>query len=104
MKTILIITAAMTLGVTAHAADPAAGKEKSKTCAACHGENGISQAPDFPKLAGQYNDYLVRALSDYKSGARKNAIMAGQVSNLTQQDIADLAAYYSSQHALATKY
>jgi cytochrome c553 len=104
MKKILIIAAAMALGAAAHAADPAAGKEKSKTCAACHGENGISQAPDFPKLAGQYNDYLVRALSDYKSGARKNAIMAGQVTNLTQQDIADLAAYYSSQHALATKY
>lgn len=104
MKKILIITAAMALGAAAHAADPAAGKEKSKTCAACHGENGISQAPDFPKLAGQYSDYLVRALIDYKSGARKNAIMAGQVANLTQQDIADLAAYYSSQHALATKY
>jgi cytochrome c553 len=104
MKKILIITAAMALGATAHAADPAAGKEKSKTCAACHGENGISQVPDFPKLAGQYNDYLVRALSDYKSGARKNAIMTGLVTNLTQQDIADLAAYYSSQHALATKY
>jgi cytochrome c553 len=104
MKKILIITAAMALSATVHAADPAAGKEKSKTCAACHGENGISQAPDFPKLAGQYNDYLVRALSDYKSGARKNAIMTGLVTNLTQQDIADLAAYYSSQHALATKY
>lgn len=104
MKKILIITTAMTLSAAAYAADPAAGREKSKVCAACHGENGISQAPDFPKLAGQYNDYLVRALSDYKSGARKNAIMAGQVTNLTKQDIADLAAYYSSQHALATKY
>jgi cytochrome c553 len=104
MKKILIITVAMALGAAAHAADPAAGKEKSKVCAACHGENGISQAPDFPKLAGQYHDYLVRALSDYKSGARKNAIMAGQVTNLPQQDIADLAAYYSSQHGLATKY
>ena len=104
MKKILIITAAMALGASAHAADPAAGKEKSKTCAACHGENGISQAPDFPKLAGQYSDYLERALRDYKSGARKNAIMAAQVTTLTQQDFADLAAYYSSQRALATKY
>ena len=104
VKKILIIVTAMALGAAAHAADPAAGKAKSKTCAACHGENGISQAPEFPKLAGQYSDYLVRALSDYKSGARKNPIMSAQVASLTKQDIADLAAYYASQQALATKY
>jgi cytochrome c553 len=104
MKNILIITTAMALSAAAFAGDPAAGKEKAKVCAACHGENGISQAPDFPKLAGQYNDYLVRALKDYQSGARKNPIMAGQVANLKPGDIADLAAYYSSQQALATKY
>jgi cytochrome c553 len=89
---------------TVHAADSAAGKEKSKVCAACHGETGASQAPDFPKLAGQHNDYLVRAMSDYKSGARKNPIMAGQVANLKKEDIADLAAYYSNQQGLVTKY
>ena len=100
----LLIASAMAFGVAAHAADPAAGKEKSKVCAACHGENGVSQAPDFPKLAGQYNDYLVRALNDYKLGVRKNPIMAGQVANLKKEDIADLAAYFSSQQALATKY
>jgi cytochrome c553 len=104
MKKILIIAAALAVSAEACAGDPAAGREKSKACAACHGENGVSQAPDFPKLAGQYNDYLVRALSDYKSGARKNPIMAGQVANLKPEDIADLAAYYSSQRALATKY
>jgi cytochrome c553 len=104
MTKILIIAAAMMFGATVQAADPAAGKEKSKVCAACHGENGVSVAPDFPKLAGQYNDYLVRALSDYKSGVRKNPIMAGQVANLKKEDIAVLAAYFSSQQALATKY
>jgi cytochrome c553 len=107
MKTILIIAAVLTVlavSAQAYAADPAAGKEKAKACAACHGENGISQTPDFPKLAGQYNDYLVRALNDYKSGARKNAIMAAQVANLRPADIADLAAYFSGQQALATKY
>jgi|SRR5471030_3252409 cytochrome c553 len=104
MKKILIVAAAMAFGAMAHAADPAAGKEKAKVCAACHGENGVSQVPDFPKLAGQYNDYLMRALNDYKSGARKNPIMAGQVANLKKEDIADLAAYFSSQQALATKY
>ena len=75
-----------------------------KVCAACHGENGVSQVADFPKLAGQYPDYLVRVLKDYQSGARKNAIMAGQVANLTPQDIDDLAAYFSGQQALLTKY
>lgn len=104
MKKVLIIAAALAVSAQAYAGDPAAGREKAKACAACHGENGISQAPDFPKLAGQYNDYLVRALKDYQSGARRNPIMAGQVANLKREDIADLAAYYSSQQALATKY
>ena len=82
----------------------AAGREKAKACAVCHGEKGVSQVADFPKLAGQHQDYLIRALTDYKSGVRKNAIMAGQVANLKRQDIADLAAYYSSLQALTTKY
>ena len=104
MTRILIIAAALVFGAAAHAADPAAGREKSKVCAACHGENGVSTAPDFPKLAGQYSDYLIRALKDYQSGARKNPIMAAQAANLKPADIEDLAAYYSSQQALVTKY
>lgn len=105
MKKILLIIAALAVNVQAYASDPVAGKEKSKVCAACHGENGVSLAPDFPKLAGQNSDYLVRALRDYQSGARKNAIMAGQAANLKPEDIADIAAYFSSQPAaLRTKY
>ncbi|HWP86867.1 MAG TPA: cytochrome c [Burkholderiales bacterium] len=104
MTKLLVIAAALAVGAVAHAGDPAAGKEKAKVCAACHGENGISQAPDFPKLAGQYNDYLVRAMNDYKTGARKNPIMAGQVANLKKEDIADLSAYFASQQALVVKY
>jgi cytochrome c553 len=104
MTKLLVIAAALAVGAVAHAGDPAAGKEKAKVCAACHGENGISQAPDFPKLAGQYNDYLVRAMNDYKTGARKNPIMAGQVANLKKEDIADLSAYFASQQALVMKY
>jgi cytochrome c553 len=104
MKKILILAAAMAMSATASAADPTAGKQKAKPCAVCHGENGVSQTPDFPKLAGQHHDYLVQALNDYKSGARKNAIMAGQVANLKREDIADLAAYYSSLQGLTTKY
>ena len=104
MTKLLVIAAALAVGAVAHAGDPAAGKEKAKVCAACHGENGISQAPDFPKLSGQYNDYLVRAMNDYKTGARKNPIMAGQVANLKKEDIADLSAYFASQQALVVKY
>jgi len=101
---LLILAAALALSTAAQAGDAGAGKEKAKVCAACHGENGISQVPDFPKLAGQHYDYLVRALNDYKSGVRKNPIMAGQVANLKKGDIDDLAAYFASQQALATKY
>ena len=103
MKKILIV-AAMAWSAAAHAGDPAAGREKSKVCAACHGESGVSQVPKFPKLAGQHYDYLVRALSDYKSGARKDAVMTAQAANLKKEDIADVAAYYSGQQALVTKY
>ena len=88
----------------AFASDPAAGKEKSKTCAACHGPDGNSPTADFPKLAGQHSDYLVKALNDYKSGARKNAIMAPQAANLNKRDIADLAAFYSHQQGLKLKH
>ncbi|HQR52990.1 MAG TPA: cytochrome c [Burkholderiales bacterium] len=80
-----------------------AGKEKSAVCAACHGADGNSAAPDFPRLAGQQADYLAKALRDYKTGARKNAIMAPQAANLSAQDIADLAAYFSAQRGLFVK-
>lgn len=91
-------------GTVALAANPAAGKEKSKTCAACHGPDGNSAAPDFPRLAGQNYDYLVKALADYKSGERKNAIMAPQAANLSVRDMEDLAAYYARQPGLVVKY
>ena len=84
--------------------DPEAGKAKSEPCKACHGEAGISVSPDFPKLAGQHSDYLATALKHYKLGKRKNPIMVGQVANLSETDMLDLAAYFSSQPGLATKY
>ena len=83
------------VAVPAAAGDAAAGKEKSATCAACHGADGNSPTPDFPKLAGQHEDYLLRALLDYKSGKRGNPIMQAQVANLSRADMADLAAYYA---------
>lgn len=86
--------------------DAARGKEKSKTCAACHGETGLSASDAFPHLAGQHQDYLNYALRMYRAGAkgkdgRKNAIMAGNAAALTDQDIADLSAFYASQSHLS---
>ena len=104
MWKVLIIAAAMAFGAVAQAADPAAGREKSKVCAACHGETGASPIADNPKLAGQYYDYLLRALTEYKAGTRKNPVMSGMVASLKREDMADLAAYFSSQQALTTKY
>ena len=80
-----------------NAADVNAGHAKVKeVCAACHGENGKSVSPDYPKLAGQHPDYLAKALRDYKSGLRKNPIMAGFAAGLSKQDIDNVAAYYGS--------
>lgn len=96
------VVALLITGV-AQGANPEAGKEKSRPCAACHGADGNSQAPDFPRLAGQHYDYLVKALKDYKTGVRKNPIMAPQVANLTARDMEDLAAYYARQQGLSAK-
>lgn len=101
-----VLAAACAFAVPAHAAkgDIAAGKAKSATCAACHGPNGLSTTPGFPILAGQNRDYLYHALKDYKSGKRKNALMAGQVANLSDRDLADLAAFFAVQKGLNLKY
>jgi len=77
--------------------DPAAGKEKSASCAACHGADGNSVNPEWPKLAGQHQGYLVKQLTYFKDGERVNETMKGMASNLSEQDREDLAAYYSSQ-------
>jgi len=82
------------------AADLAAGKAKAtEVCAACHGADGNSATADFPRIGGQYPDYLAKALRDYKSGQRKNAIMAGFAQALSKQDVENLAAYYAAQPA-----
>lgn len=77
--------------------NPVAGKDKAAACAGCHGEDGNSQAPGFPRLAGQYEAYLGKALTDYKKGARKNPIMNGMAEALSAQEIKDISAYYASQ-------
>jgi cytochrome c553 len=102
----LLVAAAALAPTIALAADVNAGQAKVKEiCQACHGLDGNSQVADYPKLGGQYPDYLMKALRDYKSGARKNPIMAGFAATLTDKDIENVAAYYSSQPAaLAPKY
>ena len=76
------------------------GKEKSVTCAACHGADGNSNNKMYPRLAGQYKNYLIHSLNAYKSGDRKNAIMSGFAAGLSEQDIIDLSTYYSKQKGL----
>jgi cytochrome c553 len=75
----------------------AAGKSKAAVCAACHGADGNSPSDAFPKLAGQGEAYLLKQLMNFKSGERENAMMAPMVSPLSEQDMADLAAYFSGQ-------
>ena len=78
------------------AGDAAAGKSKSATCAACHGANGISTNDMWPNLAGQKEGYLVAQMKAFRDGERKNPMMAPMMAPLSDADIADLAAYYSS--------
>ena len=88
---------------TAYAAgDAEAGKAKSVTCAACHGSEGISSIPINPNIAGQVPGYIAAQLKAFKSGERANAIMAGQSAILSDEDMADLDAYYASMPAKVT--
>jgi len=92
-----LMSLALGLSVPAMAAGNAsAGKSKSAVCAACHGVDGNSPSDMFPKLAGQGEAYLIKQLHEFKSGVRKNAVMAPMVAALTEQDMADLAAYFSA--------
>ena len=96
----LLVSLMLTLGVTGFAqaaGDAAAGQTKVAVCAACHGADGNSAAPNFPKLAGQGERYLLKQLQDIKSGDRQVIEMTGILTNLSDQDMADIAAYYASQ-------
>lgn len=77
--------------------DAAAGKNKAAVCGACHGADGNSAGAQFPKLAGQNASYIQAQLGNFRSGKRENAIMSGQAKGLSDQDIQDLAAYFSGQ-------
>ncbi len=102
----LLASLAITMGAVgaAHAdleadADAAAGREKAQTCAACHGQEGISPSAAFPHLAGQQASYTAKQIMDIRDGHRVVAQMAGQVDDFSDQDAWDVAAFYADQDA-----
>lgn len=91
----LILLACMQSAIAA--GDAAAGKAKAQVCAACHGADGNSTNPQWPNLAGQHAKYTSKQLADFKAGEqRSNPVMAQQVANLSEQDMADLGAYFAT--------
>jgi len=95
MKKIVLAALGLAAVATAHADAPA----KPDKVIVCHGENGIATQPMYPNLAGQQDTYIEHALHAYKSGERKNPIMSGQVTGLSDADIKQLAAWFSQQPA-----
>lgn len=90
-----------TLSSHALAADATAGKEKAtQVCASCHGADGNSTDPQYPSLAGQYENYIVQALKEYQNGNRNNPIMSGFAAGLSEDDMENLAAWFGSQSGL----
>lgn len=94
---ILSVSAAFAATSSLAAGDAAAGKTKAAACAACHGADGNSANPEWPKLAGQHPSYLAKQLTNFKAGERNNAMMAPMAAGLSEQDMADIAAFYASQ-------
>lgn len=94
---LLLSVLSITSGSVHAAGDPAAGKSKSTVCAACHGPTGMSVNAAWPHLAGQKDGYLVKQLKAFRDGTRKNAQMSPMAKPLSDADIEDLAAYFSSQ-------
>ena len=98
-KTLITVVAlSMTMattGVSAAEGNATAGKAKSGVCAGCHGADGNSANPAWPKLAGQHASYITKQLADFKGKKRSDMLMSAQATGLSDQDMADLAAYYS---------
>jgi cytochrome c553 len=91
---LLAATAFLLSPKPAQSADPAAGRGKAAACQPCHGMDGMAKLPEAPHIAGQNEIYLVKALKDYRTGARKNEMMSLIVRELSDKDMLDLAAYY----------
>ncbi len=98
-RTVIALAAALTLasGGALAAGDAAAGKTKAQACAGCHGADGNSTNAQYPRLAGQHAEYIMSALHQYKSGERSNGVMKAMAAGLSDQDIENLAAWFSSQ-------
>ena len=98
-KTLIAVIAMVALtGVSVAAGNANAGKAKAVSCGGCHGADGNSANPSWPKLAGQHAGYIAKQLADFKAGKkRSDPLMGGQVAGLSSQDMADLAAYFAKQ-------
>ena len=93
-------TAAPTAEVAVKPGDATAGQAKAAVCGACHGLDGNSSDAQYPKLAGQSEQYIVRQLTDFKAGKRQNPIMLGMATPLSEQDMHDIGAYFASKTPL----
>lgn len=107
MNKLLSLTAMLALGLSQSVfagslvgGDAEAGKTKAAACAACHGPGGNSTNPEWPRLAGQSEAYVVAQLKAFKDGSRANPLMAGQAAALSEQDMKDIAAYFFVQTPL----
>lgn len=90
-----LLVAPMMLAGMAQAADPAAGQAKAAVCMACHGADGIGVGPEWPNLKGQKELYLIKQMRAFRDGTRSDPLMSAQAAGLSDEDIEDLAAYYS---------
>ncbi len=93
---LLLLSAIVVFTISAHAADPVAGKMKSMSCAACHGQSGISNNPEWPNLAGQQEVYLRNQITAFRDGKRVSPLMSPMVRQLSDEDIANVAAYFAT--------
>ena len=93
------VALALAGGLAQAAGDAAAGKQKAMACGACHGLDGNSMAPQFPDLAGQHASYIAKQIADFKAGVRKDPVMSAQAAAVKDEDVADIAAYFSDQKA-----
>jgi cytochrome c553 len=87
---------ATSIKIRSGSGDPILGKDKSQLCQGCHGENGISPYPEIPKLAGQYAVYIAKQLRNYQAGTRTHQIMNGMATSVSEEDLADISAYFAS--------
>lgn len=98
---LLVIATCLLLGLPAishsNTGDPEAGKQKSQVCQGCHGADGNSYGPEWPNLASQHASYLTKQIRNFKNGVRKNETMNSMAAGLSEQDIKDIAAYFTKQ-------